>query len=346
MQVKLAFLYNRLDLFDQAITLLDRAPSAGFVTAHAMATALAGRGAAGDDERALSVAQAAHGLATTNQQRALALAHQARAWLRLGNLGQALALFKHALTADPHNAEVLAKLAGEYLARGEPDGVLALIGSLRAQGVAHSQILGCETLAQAQRGDFTAARAVIALDAHLHAETIEPPSGWATLAAFNAALVDEVMASPGLRNGRHGTASIDSLRVDEPAITATPAMRALQGLIARRVMAVVAHMPASGHRWIAQRPAQALLRMWCVITGANGRERWHMHPLGWATGHGNARCAGRRCLWFDPVPAAHSGRAARAGGLAGRAVGTGKDDAGVVAAAAGRVRRCRARATG
>jgi hypothetical protein len=24
--------------------------------------------------------------------------------------------------------------------------------------------------------------------------------------------------------------------------------------------------------------------MWCVITGASGRERWHMHPLGWATG--------------------------------------------------------------
>jgi len=302
--LKLACLCNRLDRFDQAIALLDRTPPASFAAAQALATALAGRRAPGDDQRALAVAREAEQLAESDHHRALALVDQARACWRLGDRDTALALFDRALAANPHNAEALDYLTRARLAAAEPERVLALVARLRASGVAHSQLLGSETLALAQSGERPAARELLGLTRHLHCETITPPPGWATLDQFNAELVGELLDSPGLRDGRHGSASIDTLRIDEPVTTATPAMRALQDLIAQRVMAVVARWPSGEHPWLAQRPRRASLRLWAVITGHGGHERWHMHPQGWASGG-----------YYPAVPAAVASGQGRAGFL-------------------------------
>lgn len=284
-RLKLAQLHNRLDEFSEAIALLDSdGVQADFVSARTLYTSLMGRGAAGDIDRAVTLARLAEGLADDDPGRADALCDQAAALLRSGDLAQAEQVLETALALDPANDEAFRRLSGLWLRRREPDRALALADHLETRGVAHVQLLGQRTEALTMRGDIAAARELVGLDRFLFQATPPAPEGWPDLPSFHAALAQELYDSPGLRSGRHGTASVESLRVDEPATAATPAMRALQHLIVDYAKQATDNLPAEGHRWLTMRPASATLRMWCVITEAAGWERWHMHPQGWATG--------------------------------------------------------------
>jgi tetratricopeptide (TPR) repeat protein len=284
-RLKLAQLHNRLDAFGNAVALLDSYGEPGdFVTAKTLIAALMGRGAPGDIDRALTVGKLAEDLADSDLSRADAMCDQAVALLRSGDPARGEQVLESALTLDPANDEAFRRLSGQWLSRREPDRVLELADALEAQGVAHVQLLGQRTKALSMRGDIAEARELVGLDRFLFQAIPPAPDGWPDLPSFHAALARELYDSPGLRNGRHGTASVESLRVDEPATAITPAMRALQQLIVDYATQVTADLPREGHCWLSMRPNNAQLRMWCVITEAEGWERWHMHPLGWATG--------------------------------------------------------------
>lgn len=284
-RLKLAQLHNRLDAFDETVALIDSAGEPDdFATAKALIVALTGRGMPADNDRALAVAQLAERLAENNLHRAEARCDQAAALQRSGRFAEAEQVLESALALDPANPEAFRRLTGLWLSRSEPGRVLSLVNDLESQGVAHVQLLGQLTKALTLRGDIADARELVGLDRFLFQSTPPAPEGWADLPSFHTALAQELFDSPGLRSGRHGTASVESLRVDEPATAATPAMRALQQQIVDYVSRTTQQLPAQGHRWLSMRPASAHLRMWCVITAATGRERWHMHPMGWATG--------------------------------------------------------------
>ena len=284
-RIKLAQLHNRLDEFGEAIALLDSAGAPNdFVTAKALIAALMGRGALNDVDRALAVASSAENLADDDLCRADAQCDQAAALLRRGEQARAEQILEAALALDPANDEAFRRLSGLWLWRREADRVLALADGIEARGVTHVQLLGQRTKALTMRGDIAAARELVGLEQFLFQSVPPAPDGWPDLPSFHDALAHELYDSPGLRNGRHGTASVHSLRVDEPATAATPAMRALQQLIVDYALHATENLPTEGHRWLTMRPASAHLRIWCVITEAAGWERWHMHPLGWATG--------------------------------------------------------------
>ena len=284
-RLKLAQLHNRLDEFGDAIALLDSyGEPSDFVTAKALIAALMGRGSSGDVSRALAAARLAEQLTEDDISRADAQCDQAAALLRRGDAAQAEQVLETALALDPANDEAFRRLSGLWLSRREAERVLELADRIEARGAAHVQLLGQRTKALTMRGDIAAAHELVGLDRFLFQAVPAAPAGWPDLPSFHAALARELYDSPGLRNGRHGTASVESLRVDEPATAATPAMRALQQLIVDYATHATEGLPPEGHRWLAMRPPSAHLRMWCVITEAAGWEQWHMHPLGWATG--------------------------------------------------------------
>lgn len=284
-RLRLAELQNRLDDFDKTIALFDSdGPVADFATARALVVACLGRGSAEDLVLALTAVRTAEMLADCDMCRADALACQAIVWLRIGNSDQMVQAASQALTLNPENGDALRLIAGHWMARNQSDLALALCDEVGAKGAAHGQLLGIRTQALAQHGDIDAARELAGLDHWLIQSIPTAPNGWADLPSFHAALSHEILGCSVLRDGRHGTASVASLRVDEPATATTPAMRGLQQLIIDHVRTVVAKLPWTGHPWLQMRPERAYLQMWCVITGAEGYERWHMHPAGWASG--------------------------------------------------------------
>lgn len=324
LRIRLAQLHTLLDDFSEAIALLagDRLP-AGFDAARALAAAYLGRRQAGDAEAALAAAQHAESLADGALARAETLVVQARALSACDRKGAAAEALAAALALDPANATALRMLCTPHFDAQAPEKVLEICDAVAARGAAHTQLLAIRTLALAQLGRQDEARALAGFDRFLSETVPSAPEGWDDLPAFHAALVHELLHDPAVRKGRHGTASIATQRVDEPARAATPAMQALRQLILEQVRTLIDALGQADHPWLDQRPASASLRMWCVMTRAEGFERWHMHPAGWASGgyyvavpdsvaRGNSRAG---CLEFG-VPERFVGEAAA------RAMGT------------------------
>lgn len=302
---RLAKLLNLMDRFGETVALLDGAPAddLSFEELVTLAQALLARQTVQDSLRARESAERALALARSNADRSSALAEAAKAAFRLGESGPAVALLEEALGADPANAIAFKRLAGHWLRSGKSQAVLGLTGRLMAGGVRHSRLLSSRMLALAQLGRIAEARDLLNLAGFMHRQLLPPPAGRRD--AFNAALAAELLAHPGLRYGRYGTASQDTWRIDSPATGAAPAVRALLAAIAERCRSHCAALPRLAHPWLEARPKRSILASWCVITGPGGFEGWHTHPEGWMSG-----------VYYADVPEGVTGGRGEAGCLA------------------------------
>jgi hypothetical protein len=223
-------------------------------------------------------------LANDGCDRAAALADQARALFRLDRTEAARAVLHDALRDDPGNDEACKRLTVDLLLHNEAAEALAVADGLAAQQIGHARLFEARATALAMLGKHDAARDTLRLDDFLHRGVIAAPDSWDSLAAFNAALTDELVAHFAIRYERHGTASVESWRIDTLAAGDGPLA---QLLVDRIVAAAQRHADALAgvdHPWIAAAPRKAVMRSWCVITEGSGYERWHMHPFGWMSG--------------------------------------------------------------
>ncbi len=216
--------------------------------------------------------------------RARLVAERAKARFRLGQDAAAEADLTAALALDPTAQAAFKRLINAQLRSGRIADAGAVVEALQAQGVCHTRLLGALAVIRAGSGELDAARALLGQDWLPPVPALRVPQPWGDLAALNAAAVAELLADPALRFDRHGTASRQTWRVDHPGRADAPAIKALLGAIAEAVSAWITAMPPEDQPWLALCPPRLALRSWCVITGAEGFEQWHMHPAGWLSG--------------------------------------------------------------
>lgn len=234
--------------------------------------------------RARETASDALAAADTAAQRAVALADQAKAERRLGKPGTARGLLESALSLDLHNKDACKRLAALDLEEGRSAELVSWSGQLVAAGAGHARLHAAHLLGEAANGNLDAARAVLGLPLLAHREMLSPPPGWSDLASFNAALAKELLGHRNLRYERYGSASNYTWRIDALARPDAPLVQVLLHELAARVRARVAELGGVDHRWLSDRPDEALLRAWCVITEGDGFESWHVHQFGWLSG--------------------------------------------------------------
>ena len=286
LRLRLATLLNHQNAFDDTIDLLTAhdPETLGFHELKLLAAAhMALRG--GEHwQCAAAAARQAVVRAENDGDRATAHADWAGALFRLDQPATAVAHLEAALMLDPHNKDACKRLAHHLLRRDDPAAVIAFTDRLAAAGVHHARLLTSRVLAFARLGRIDAAHETIDLRRFGHQQALPAPEGWASIDAFNAALVDELGQHPGLRYGRYGTASRDTWRIDVLATGAAPLARQLLDAIIGAVGRHLATLPDRAHPWLAARPAAGMMRSWCVITEGDGFEEWHVHPYGWMSG--------------------------------------------------------------
>lgn len=269
--------------FAEAIELLELCQDRSFGEEIMLAQAFLAQETDADSARAGACAERAAELAKSDAERAAALAARGKAETRLGRLGDARATLLEALALDPANKDACKRIAALDLAAGATAEVLALTDELLERGGGHARLFAARALAQARAGDGAAARATMGAELH-HSESLPPPPGWDSIADFNAALAAELLAHPGMRWERYGSASLATWRIEAPSRPDTPLFRALIGQIIAAVERAGDKAAQSGHPWAKTRPAEAFLRNWCVITESDGFETWHVHQFGWLSG--------------------------------------------------------------
>ena len=284
MRARLASLLLLRDEFDDLIAMLSGREDLGFSEAMALAQAYLARETADESLSAGKAADLALGIADNAPARAAALALRGKAETRRGDFAAARASLQQALALDPHEKDACKRLVAIELAAGNPGAAIRLVDGLAAQGAAHARLFAARGLAHARLGDITAARDVMDHSALRLESQLAPPPGWDSIEAFNAALAEELLAHPGLRYERYGTASELTWRIDAPATGHSPLVNALLDRIAATLSAHIERVAAIEAPWVAARPATAVLRSWCVITESQGFESWHVHQFGWLSG--------------------------------------------------------------
>lgn len=269
--------------FGEAIALLEPCADRSFGEEIMLSQAYLAAETAADSVKAGACAARAERLARSDPERAAALAARGKAETRLGRSESARATLLEALALDPANKDACKRLAALDLAAGATAEVLALTDALLERGGGHARLFAARALAQARAGDGAAARATMGAELHF-AETLPPPPGWDSIEAFNAALAAELLAHPGMRWERYGSASQATWRIEAPSRPDTPLFRVLIEQIIAAVGRAGEIAAQSDHPWAKTRPAEAFLRNWCVITESDGFETWHVHQFGWLSG--------------------------------------------------------------
>lgn len=228
-------------------------------------------------DRALSVAD-------DDKGRARAMADQAKVKLRLGKDDEAISLLQDALALDLHCRAAFKRLAVQLLRQKDAHAVEEITHHLLAGGLNHSRVLAARTMALAMMGRHEEAQTVAGIGKFLQQSKLAPPHSYLEPIDFNTALTAELTNSPAMRQDRFGTASLNTKRLDSPSAANNPLWSGLLEHISRTIEAWANALPLTGHPWLDARPERAVLRSWAVMTGADGFERWHMHPDGWLSG--------------------------------------------------------------
>lgn len=254
------------------------------------------------DARALAAFRRAVAVAGDNGVRIASLIGCARALLRQEIVEEAERQLAAAVGLDPMHAEAVGRY-GRVVARTDPERAVDWLGQRIAEGNRGAGVLASWAGALAAAGRVAHAEAALGLDRFLQRSSGATPPGWDTLDAFHAAVAAELADHPARRAERIGSASVDSVRIDEPHVTASRHMAALEAHLATLIGTHLDRLEGD-HPLILARPATALVRYWVLLSDGEGHQIPHAHPSGWLSG-----------VYYLAVPDAITGGSGPAGCL-------------------------------
>ena len=202
-----------------------------------------------------------------------------------GRNAEAMASVERAVAMDPSAGPYLATLAGYQLEAGDPGAALRSCQACLAVTPRNLSALTFMSIALARMGDDEGAARIVDLDRLIHLVSLPIPPGFESVAAFNEALREHVLAHPTLEKEpgnnatRHGKHTGNLMEHPEGPIPA------FAGLIERAVEDYLRALPAEpDHPYLAHRPRGFRLMMWSVVMDSGGHQLAHMHPDGWVSG--------------------------------------------------------------
>jgi tetratricopeptide (TPR) repeat protein len=207
------------------------------------------------------------------------------ALLRLDRLDAAEEALAAALRLMPDHAGAHANRAALRLRRGDADGALAAAEeSLRLRPAATGAI-NYKAMAMAALGRAEGAAALVDFDRFLALRPLAPPSGFADIGAFNAALARQALADPTLKPSPPGRTTMGGAQTTNLFRAPTGALAALRDALAAeigRYRDALGEDPA--HPFIAARPRNVTLYAWATVLGRQGHQAPHIHPAAWLSG--------------------------------------------------------------
>ncbi|MEM7223439.1 MAG: tetratricopeptide repeat protein [Pseudomonadota bacterium] len=202
-----------------------------------------------------------------------------RALRRLEKAEQAL---RQAVGRDPDHAQAHAHLAGVLLEQGDGAAALALCDDFLSRHPGNCSLLCLKALVQVEVGQNAVRAELLDMDRLVRPTRLAQVPGYDTVADFNRALAEHVLAHPTLayappdnatRKGWHSGALSEGPVADLAAQIETAAQ------------AYRAALPAEpGHPFLGHLPARWRLTIWSVVLEAEGHQLPHIHPTAWLSG--------------------------------------------------------------
>ena len=199
-----------------------------------------------------------------------------------GDLDGARAVLEEAVRLAPGFLQALLNLADTLTWLGRPADAAAVCRDCLARNPRNGTAAAFLGLALRDAGEAAAAARLVD-PAFVRQEQLGCPAGFASAAAFHAALAQEVTATPS-RHSEPGTADGRQTRELFPA--RTPALRALQAQFDRAVRGYAARCRSDpSHPFLAHIPQRWRLKSWATLMRRVAEpEITHLHPESWLSG--------------------------------------------------------------
>lgn len=285
--LKLAHLLHASHRDDEVIALLSGralAPAQEHAGHMLLGLAHLGRNRTGDAAAAGRSLERAVGSAPGRRPRATALSELGKSHVLLGQDGPARDTLTAALAEDWRAPYAFSRMTRLDLHERRDRDLLDLADSALANGCADSSVLAGRYLALSGLSQTEAAAHVEAMGDFLWEGMLETPDGWPSLAAFNAALAEELVGHSGRKRPRQGSETGARWRIDDLWLHRSHIVPVLMTTLKARIEQAVAALMYRDHLWCRARPANALLHAWSMTTHDDGFDAWHMHVRGWMSG--------------------------------------------------------------
>jgi Flp pilus assembly protein TadD len=200
-----------------------------------------------------------------------------------GQFAEAETLLREAVDAYPQDAGLHLDLAHALMRSGQPEAALGEIEAVRKAAPGHQLTITYQTTALRELGDDRY-KWLCDYDRHVQVFDIAPPPGFATVAAFNAALAELLLklhdapAHPLEQSLRGGSQTSDNLIfVDHPLI------RLYFNTLAERIATYIGSLGRDPDHPLESRRAASFTfsGCWSVRLRPGGFHVNHTHPAGW-----------------------------------------------------------------
>ena len=209
---------------------------------------------------------------------------------KLGDIAGAEAAHHRAIALKPDWSRAYSSLANLLMDRGEPPQMIELCDAWLAACPGTIEAIGLKSVAFDLLGDRAAARYLVDLDRFARVVRFaDPPSGYADMAAFNAALAQHALSHPTLMlppedDPRYHcpTLKITGEFLAEPKGPAA----ALEGMMRQAASDYLAALAADAapHPFTARPPRQWRLTSWAAVLERQGNLDPHVHYDGFVSG--------------------------------------------------------------
>jgi tetratricopeptide (TPR) repeat protein len=202
---------------------------------------------------------------------------QGLALRQLGREGEAVAQLERALALGPRAHQPLKALLRPLAAKGDAASLLAYCDRLAARHHRNPLVIGYRALALSQLGRTRDARALVDLERHVAWKPLDPPPGYASSAAFNRALAEEILADPP-------TQTPEPMVMINYDVRVGPALGALRSRAREAIEEYLGHFEELGlGSALPPPPPAATMRTGTTVLYADGSNRQHVHPTGYVS---------------------------------------------------------------
>ena len=203
----------------------------------------------------------------------------------MGQLEDAVAAFDEAVKRKPDFADAYSATAAAMLQLGKP--VEALEASIECIERAPEDTRGLASMVVAFEalGQDEVAESLVNFDRFVRTGRVEPPPEYDSLAAFNAALVEQILADPARRVDAPPAYCHGGARYEGLLAPAEGPMAVFEEMMITAFRAYRQRLPrGSNHPFAKTAPEDWRLNLWATAMEARDYQAAHFHPAGWLSG--------------------------------------------------------------
>ncbi len=231
--------------------------------------------------------------AIESYKKALGLSERnAKAWVGLGSCLQEVDKLEDAFTAhrngmaiDPDYPDAASNLADVLVQMQRPKDAIRACDAYLSRHPGDAGVLAAKSIALNEAGEKDAYDTLVNLEKFVRPIRHEPPDGYDTIDAFNAALNEHVMSHQTLVTAPSSHTTMNGKQTGSLNAGTKGPIEALEMLIEKGIGQYVDGVAdADAHPIVAYRPEKYELSIWGTVLEGEGFQAPHIHPSGWLSG--------------------------------------------------------------